>query len=91
MTTITTTTSNSQMHNDIMTTGYRDRPSMLETGRYAQWQSYFLRYVDTKPNKQELRQCIFDGPYVMTEITVPAKPTTTTTTTTTEAEYMALS
>ncbi|GKA08279.1 hypothetical protein Tco_0687610 [Tanacetum coccineum] len=50
---------------------------MLATGRYAQWQSRFLRYVDTKPNKQELRQCIFDGPYVMTEITVPAKPTTT--------------
>ncbi|GJS77393.1 gag-pol polyprotein [Tanacetum coccineum] len=49
---------------------------MLATGRYAQWQSRFLRYVDTKPNKQELRQCIFDGPYVMTEITVLAKPTT---------------
>ncbi|GJS25066.1 hypothetical protein Tco_0453698 [Tanacetum coccineum] len=60
------------------------------TGRYAQWQSCFLRYVDTKPNKQELRQCIFDGPYVMTEITVLAKPATTTTTTT-EAEYVALS
>ncbi|GJS79141.1 hypothetical protein Tco_0729022 [Tanacetum coccineum] len=36
----------------------------------------FLRYVDTKPNKKELRQCIFDGPYVMTIKTVPAKPTT---------------
>ncbi|GKD76879.1 hypothetical protein Tco_1339500 [Tanacetum coccineum] len=29
------------------------------------------------PNKKELRQCIFDGPYVMTEITFPAKPLTT--------------
>ncbi|GJS51888.1 hypothetical protein Tco_0625250 [Tanacetum coccineum] len=34
---------------------------MLVTGRYAQWQSRFLRYVDTKPNKKELRQCIFDA------------------------------
>ncbi|GKA63639.1 hypothetical protein Tco_0763245 [Tanacetum coccineum] len=78
MTTPTTTTSNSQMHNDIMAAGSRERPPMLATGRYAQWQSRFLRYVDTKPNKKELRQCIFDGPYVMTEITVPAKSATTT-------------
>ncbi|GKB87787.1 hypothetical protein Tco_0960059 [Tanacetum coccineum] len=75
---IPTTTSNSQMHNDIMAASFRDRPPMLATRRYAQWQSHFLRYVDTKPNKKELRQCIFDGPYVMTEITVPAKPATAT-------------
>ncbi|GJY71608.1 hypothetical protein Tco_0475311 [Tanacetum coccineum] len=73
-----TTTNNSQMHNDIMAVGSRERPPMLVTGRYAQWQSRFLRYVDTKPNKKELRQCIFDGPYVMTEIIVPAKLTTAT-------------
>ncbi|GJU47373.1 retrovirus-related pol polyprotein from transposon TNT 1-94 [Tanacetum coccineum] len=36
---ITTTTANSQMHNDIMAAGLRDRPPMLATGRYAQWQS----------------------------------------------------
>ncbi|GKG22390.1 hypothetical protein Tco_0387693, partial [Tanacetum coccineum] len=35
-------------------------------------------YVDTKPNKKELRQCILDGPYVMTEITVLAKSATAT-------------
>ncbi|GKD25678.1 hypothetical protein Tco_1231892 [Tanacetum coccineum] len=51
---------------------------MLAPGRYAQWQSRFLRYVDTKQNKKELRLCIFEGAYVITEITIPAKPATTT-------------
>ncbi|GKD28480.1 hypothetical protein Tco_1239258 [Tanacetum coccineum] len=27
------------MHNNIMAAGLRDRPPMLATGRYAQWQS----------------------------------------------------
>ncbi|GJR50192.1 hypothetical protein Tco_1400713 [Tanacetum coccineum] len=27
------------MHNDIMAAGFRDRPPILATGRYAQWQS----------------------------------------------------
>ncbi|GJX74775.1 reverse transcriptase domain-containing protein [Tanacetum coccineum] len=75
---IITTTSNSQMHNDIMVAGSRDRLPMLAMGRYAQWQSCFTRYVDTKPNNKELRKCITDGPYVMTKITVPAKPAITT-------------
>ncbi|GJZ55593.1 hypothetical protein Tco_0610786 [Tanacetum coccineum] len=66
------------MHNDIMAASSRDHLPMLATRRYAQWQSCFLRYVDTKSNKQELKQCIFDGPYVMTEVTFPAKPATTT-------------
>ncbi|GKB79562.1 hypothetical protein Tco_0946457 [Tanacetum coccineum] len=74
---IATTRSNSQMHNDIMAAGSKEHPLMLAAGRYAQW-SRFLRYVDTKPNKKELRQCIFDGPYVMIEITIPAKPKPTT-------------
>ncbi|GJV23709.1 hypothetical protein Tco_1376404 [Tanacetum coccineum] len=38
------------MHNNIMVAGSRDRPPMLATGRYAQWQSCFLRYIDTRPN-----------------------------------------
>nr|GFB46994.1 hypothetical protein [Tanacetum cinerariifolium] len=75
---ITTTTSNNQMYNDNMAVSSREHPPMVTTGRYAQWQSWFLRYVNTKPNKKELRQCIFDDPYVMTEITIPAKPATTT-------------
>ncbi|GJZ86873.1 hypothetical protein Tco_0658483 [Tanacetum coccineum] len=50
---------------------------MLATGRYAQWQSRFTRYINTRPNSKELRQCIYEGPYVMTEILVPEKPATT--------------
>nr|GEW87411.1 hypothetical protein [Tanacetum cinerariifolium] len=38
------------MHNNIMAAGSRDRPSMLATGRYPQWRSRFLRYIDTRPN-----------------------------------------
>ncbi|GKB60456.1 hypothetical protein Tco_0916642 [Tanacetum coccineum] len=38
------------MHKNIMAAGSRDRPPMLATGRYAQWKSRFMRYVDTKPN-----------------------------------------
>nr|GEU61930.1 hypothetical protein [Tanacetum cinerariifolium] len=55
MTTLTTTTNNSKMHNDIMATSFKDHPPMLAIGRYAQWQSRFMRYVDTKPNSKELK------------------------------------
>ncbi|GKA70266.1 hypothetical protein Tco_0776330 [Tanacetum coccineum] len=37
------------MHNNIMAAGSRDHPPMLATGRYAQWRSRFLRYIDTRP------------------------------------------
>nr|GEY01709.1 hypothetical protein [Tanacetum cinerariifolium] len=47
-----------QMHNNIMAAGSRDRPPMLATGRYPQWRSRFLRYVDTRPNGDALRKCI---------------------------------
>ncbi|GJZ26990.1 hypothetical protein Tco_0571243 [Tanacetum coccineum] len=66
------------MHNDIMEAGSKERPPMLAPRRYAPWQSRFLRYVDTKLNKKELRQCIFDGFYVMTKVTIPVKPRTAT-------------
>nr|GFA04169.1 hypothetical protein [Tanacetum cinerariifolium] len=66
------------MHNDIMAAGSKEHPPMLATGRYAHWQSRFLRYVDMKSKKKELKQCIFDGPYVMTEVIVLAKPATAT-------------
>ncbi|GKB89234.1 hypothetical protein Tco_0961506, partial [Tanacetum coccineum] len=46
------------MHNNIMTAGSRDRPPMLATGRYAQWRSRFLRYIDTTPNGDALQKCI---------------------------------
>ncbi|GJX13679.1 hypothetical protein Tco_0205437 [Tanacetum coccineum] len=68
----------SQMHNDIMAAGSKDHSSMLATGRYAQWQSCFMRYVDTKPNMKELKKCIFNSPYVMTRVIVLAKAATKT-------------
>ncbi|GJS91496.1 integrase, catalytic region, zinc finger, CCHC-type containing protein [Tanacetum coccineum] len=73
---ITTSITDSQMHNNIMAVGSRDRPPMLATGRYAQWQSRFLRYIDTRPNGDALRKCILEGPYTPSTITIPAVPAT---------------
>nr|GEZ88607.1 hypothetical protein [Tanacetum cinerariifolium] len=36
---------------------------MLAPGRYPQWRSRFLRYVDTRPNGDALRKCILSGTY----------------------------
>ncbi|GJR49053.1 hypothetical protein Tco_1317156 [Tanacetum coccineum] len=52
------------MHNNIMAAGSKERPPMLGPGRYSQWHSRFLRYLDTKSNGEYLRKCIFDGPYL---------------------------
>ncbi|GJR51072.1 hypothetical protein Tco_1401593 [Tanacetum coccineum] len=52
------------MHNNIMAVGSKDRPPMLGTGRYSQWRSRFLWYIDTKPNGEGLRKSILYGPYV---------------------------
>nr|GEV53316.1 zinc knuckle CX2CX4HX4C [Tanacetum cinerariifolium] len=60
----------SQMHNNIMAAGSRDRPPMLAPGRYPQWRSRFLRYVDTRPNGEALRKCILIGPYKPTTVLV---------------------
>nr|GFA40462.1 hypothetical protein [Tanacetum cinerariifolium] len=49
------------MHNNIMAVGLRDRPPMLATGRYPQWQSRFLRYIDTRPNEKETIYLILTG------------------------------
>ncbi|GJW27063.1 hypothetical protein Tco_0040874 [Tanacetum coccineum] len=49
------------MHNNIMAAGSKDRPPMLGPGRYSQWHSRFLRYLDTKSNGEYLRKCIFEG------------------------------
>ncbi|GJV79858.1 hypothetical protein Tco_1515728 [Tanacetum coccineum] len=64
------------MHNNIMAAGSRDRPPMLAIGRYAQWRSRFLRYIDTRPNGDVLRKCILKGPYTLTIVTTPAVPVT---------------
>ncbi|GJT22961.1 hypothetical protein Tco_0892898 [Tanacetum coccineum] len=58
------------MHNNIMAAGSRDRPPMLATGRYAQWRSRFLRYIDTRPNGDALRKCILEVPEQTTVETV---------------------
>nr|GEX81961.1 hypothetical protein [Tanacetum cinerariifolium] len=64
MTTPTVTSStDSQMYNNIMAVGSMDRLLMLATGRYPQWRSRFLRYIDTRPNGDALRICILSGPY----------------------------
>ncbi|GJQ97194.1 integrase, catalytic region, zinc finger, CCHC-type containing protein [Tanacetum coccineum] len=64
------------MHNNIMAVGSRDRPPMLATGRYAQWLSRFLRYIDTRPNGDALRKCILKCPYTPTIVTTLVVPTT---------------
>ncbi|GJX54674.1 hypothetical protein Tco_0283043 [Tanacetum coccineum] len=64
------------MHNNIMAVGSRDRPPMLATGRYAQWRSRFLRYIDTRPNGDALRKCILEGPYTPTTVIIPVVPAT---------------
>ncbi|GKD12143.1 hypothetical protein Tco_1196550 [Tanacetum coccineum] len=73
---ITTSTTDSQMYNNVMEACSRDRPPRLATGRYAQWQSRFLRYIDTRPNGDALRKCILEGPYQPTTVTIPAVPAT---------------
>ncbi|GKC76632.1 hypothetical protein Tco_1127406 [Tanacetum coccineum] len=52
------------MHNNIMAASSKDRPPMLGPGRYSQWRSRFLRYIDTKLNGEGLRKSILSGPYV---------------------------
>nr|GEV52326.1 hypothetical protein [Tanacetum cinerariifolium] len=67
-----TSSTDSQMHNNIMAAGSRDHPPMLAPGRYPQWRSRFLRYVDTRPNGKALRKCILSGTYKPTTVLVQA-------------------
>nr|GEW18935.1 hypothetical protein [Tanacetum cinerariifolium] len=60
------------MHNNIMAAGSRDCSPMLAMGRYAQWKSCFLRYIDTIPNSDALRKCILQGPYTPFTVTIPS-------------------
>ncbi|GJW41116.1 hypothetical protein Tco_0066961 [Tanacetum coccineum] len=73
---ITSFTTDSQMHNNIMAAGPMDHSLMLATGRYAQWQSRFLRYIDTRPNGDALKKCILQGPYTHSAITILDVPAT---------------
>nr|GEX73702.1 hypothetical protein [Tanacetum cinerariifolium] len=67
-----TSSTNSQMHNNIMAACSRDRPPMLATRRYPQRRSRFLRYIDTRPNGEALRKCILSGPYKPITVLVQA-------------------
>nr|GEU46692.1 Gag-Pol polyprotein [Tanacetum cinerariifolium] len=67
-----TSSTDSQMHNNIMAAGSRDRPLMLATGRYPQWRSRLLRYIDTRPNGEALRKCVLSGPYKPISVLVQA-------------------
>ncbi|GKE89419.1 hypothetical protein Tco_1566894 [Tanacetum coccineum] len=69
---VNTSSTDSQMHNNIMAAGLKDRPPMLGPGRYSQWRSRFLRYIDTKPNGKGLRKSILSGPYVPSTVLVQA-------------------
>ncbi|GJW45812.1 hypothetical protein Tco_0077458 [Tanacetum coccineum] len=62
------------MHNNIMAAGLRDRPPMLATGRYVQWRSRFVRYIDTSPNGDGLKKCILEGPYTSSTVIIPVVP-----------------
>ncbi|GJV43657.1 hypothetical protein Tco_1428193 [Tanacetum coccineum] len=73
---VNTSSTDSQMHNNIMAAGSKDRPPMLGPGRYSQWRSRFLRYIDTKPNGEGLRKNILSGPYVPSTVLVQAVATT---------------
>ncbi|GKB20223.1 hypothetical protein Tco_0854146 [Tanacetum coccineum] len=67
---VNTSSTDSQMHNNIMAAGSKDRPPMLGPGRYSQWRSRFLRYIDTRPNGGGLKKSILSGPYVPTTVQV---------------------
>ncbi|GJW84270.1 putative ribonuclease H-like domain-containing protein [Tanacetum coccineum] len=47
---------------------------MLGLGRYSQWISRFLWYIDTKNNGEGLKKCILNGPYVPTSVLIQAVP-----------------
>ncbi|GJR59937.1 retrovirus-related pol polyprotein from transposon TNT 1-94 [Tanacetum coccineum] len=69
---VNTSSTDSQINNNIMAAGLKDRPPMLGPGRYSQWRSHFLRYIDTKPNGEGLRKSILSGPYVPSTVLVQA-------------------
>nr|GEV67271.1 hypothetical protein [Tanacetum cinerariifolium] len=64
------------MHNNIMAAGLRGCPPMLTARRYDQWQSRFLRYIDTRKTSDALRKCILEGPYQPNTVTILVVPAT---------------
>ncbi|GJX84340.1 hypothetical protein Tco_0335114 [Tanacetum coccineum] len=60
------------MHNNIMAAGSKERPPMLGPGRYSQCNSLFYIPRSRKSNGEYLRKCIFDGPYMPTNVLIAA-------------------
>ncbi|GJR03902.1 integrase, catalytic region, zinc finger, CCHC-type containing protein [Tanacetum coccineum] len=65
---VNTSSTDSQMHNNIMVASSKDHPPMLGPGRYLQWRSCFLWYIEMKINGVGLTKCILSGPYVPSTI-----------------------
>ncbi|GJW76365.1 putative reverse transcriptase domain-containing protein [Tanacetum coccineum] len=52
--------------------GSKDRPLCLDRKIILSGCSRFLRYLDTKSNGEYLRKCIFEGPYLPTNVLIAA-------------------
>ncbi|GJT58218.1 hypothetical protein Tco_0993272 [Tanacetum coccineum] len=61
----------SPMHNILMALVPKSS-TMLGPGDILSGISRFLRYLDTKSNGEYLRKCIFDGPYLPTNVLIAA-------------------
>ncbi|GJT80956.1 hypothetical protein Tco_1055298 [Tanacetum coccineum] len=64
------------MHNNIWRADQEIIHQCFCTGRYTQWQSRLLRYIDKRPNGDALRKCILEGPYQPTTVTILVVPAT---------------
>ncbi|GJS69910.1 retrovirus-related pol polyprotein from transposon TNT 1-94 [Tanacetum coccineum] len=53
-----TSSTDSQMHNNIMAASSKDRPPMLGPGRYSQWRSHFLRVLIQAVPAAEVRPAV---------------------------------
>ncbi|GJR01703.1 hypothetical protein Tco_0524687 [Tanacetum coccineum] len=51
---VSTSSTDSQMHNNIMAAGSKDRPPMLGPGRYSQWRSRRTKTLSVLKRKQFL-------------------------------------
>ncbi|GJZ89037.1 gag-pol polyprotein [Tanacetum coccineum] len=61
---------------EVHTVDSRTNTDPLEKGRYAQWQSRFLRYIIIRPNGDALRKCILKSPYTPSTVIILAVPAT---------------
>nr|GEX18116.1 hypothetical protein [Tanacetum cinerariifolium] len=71
------------LHNAIMEAGGKDHLPMLAPGNYVQWKSRIKRYINTKPNHEQIYYCLKNPPYKYTwaDKTVPVSEGSSETTT----------